>query len=54
VNYEPGDVAGVKDVTLFIKGRYAFGYLSAEMGFIVWYDYLPLMQTIKGRPHFVR
>ncbi len=32
VNYEPGDVAGVKDVTLFIKGRYAFGYLSAENG----------------------
>jgi len=32
VNLEPGDVAGLKDVTLFVKGLYAYGYLSAENG----------------------
>lgn len=32
VNLDPGEVAGVKDVTLFIKGRYAYGYLRPENG----------------------
>ncbi len=32
VSYEPGDVAGLKDATLFIKGRYAYGLLRAEDG----------------------
>lgn len=32
VNIEPGDVAGIKDAILFIKGKYAYGYLSAEYG----------------------
>ncbi len=32
VNYEPAQEAGIKDATLFIKGKYAFGYLSAENG----------------------
>ena len=32
VNADPGDTAGIKDATLFIKGDYAYGYLSAENG----------------------
>jgi len=32
VNYDPGEVAGLKDATLYIKGRYAYGYLKAENG----------------------
>ncbi len=32
VNYEPGEVAGLKDATLFIKGRFAYGLLKAENG----------------------
>jgi len=32
VNYDPGEVAGIKDATLYIKGRYAYGYLKAESG----------------------
>lgn len=32
VNLDPGEVAGVKDATLYIKGKYAYGYLSAENG----------------------
>ncbi len=32
INIDPGDVAGLKDVTLFVKGLYAYGYLSAENG----------------------
>ena len=32
VSYEPGEVAGLKDATLFIKGRYAYGLLRAEDG----------------------
>lgn len=32
VNIDPGDVAGIKDATLYIKGQYAYGYLSAENG----------------------
>lgn len=28
----PGDEAGIKSVTVIIKGRYAYGYLRSEMG----------------------
>ena len=32
LNYQEGDVAGVKTVTLEIEGDYAFGYLKGENG----------------------
>jgi peptide chain release factor 2 len=32
LNYQEGDVAGVKTVTLEIEGSYAFGYLKGENG----------------------
>ncbi len=32
LNYQAGDVAGVKTVTLEIEGDYAFGYLKGENG----------------------
>lgn len=32
LNYQDGDVAGVKTVTLEIEGEYAFGYLKGENG----------------------
>ncbi|SFD96732.1 bacterial peptide chain release factor 2 (bRF-2) [Lentibacillus persicus] len=32
LNYLPGDEAGVKNVTLWIKGHNAYGYLKAEKG----------------------
>lgn len=32
LNYLPGEEAGVKSVTLLIKGRNAYGYLKAEKG----------------------
>lgn len=32
ISLENGEEAGIKDVTLLIKGRYAFGYLTAENG----------------------
>lgn len=32
LEYLPGDEAGVKSVTLFIKGEFAYGYLKAEKG----------------------
>ncbi len=32
VDYQPGDVAGVKSVTLQIEGDYAYGYLKSENG----------------------
>ncbi len=32
INLEPGPEAGIKDATLFVKGKYAFGYLAAENG----------------------
>jgi peptide chain release factor 2 len=32
LNYQPGDVAGVKTVTLEISGEFAFGYLKGENG----------------------
>ena len=34
VDYLPGDEAGVKSVTLLIKGHNAYGYLKAEKVFI--------------------
>lgn len=32
LNYQAGDVAGVKTVTLEIEGEFAFGYLKGENG----------------------
>ncbi len=32
LDYQPGEEAGVKDVTLEVKGGYAYGYLKAESG----------------------
>ena len=32
LNYQEGDVAGIKTVTLEIDGEYAFGYLRSEKG----------------------
>ncbi|MGL5722574.1 MAG: peptide chain release factor 2 [Brevinema sp.] len=32
ISLEDGEEAGIKDATLLIKGRYAFGYLTAENG----------------------
>lgn len=32
LDYLPGDEAGVKSVTIMVKGKYAFGYLRSEVG----------------------
>ncbi len=32
LDYLPGDEAGVKSVTIMVKGRYAYGYLRSEIG----------------------
>ena len=32
LDYQPGEVAGVKSVTLQIEGEYAYGYLKSENG----------------------
>jgi len=32
LEFLPGDEAGVKSVTIFVKGEYAYGYLKAEKG----------------------
>ena len=32
IDYQKGDEAGLKDVTLEVKGEYAYGYLKAERG----------------------
>jgi peptide chain release factor 2 len=32
VNYQPGDVAGIKSATLEIDGSFAYGYLKSEIG----------------------
>ncbi|HHY15016.1 MAG TPA: peptide chain release factor 2 [Firmicutes bacterium] len=32
LNYQPGEEAGVKDVTLLISGPHSYGYLKAEKG----------------------
>ncbi len=32
VDYLPGEVAGIKSITLYIKGRFAYGYLRGENG----------------------
>ncbi len=32
LNFQPGDEAGIKDVTMLVEGLYAYGYLKAERG----------------------
>ncbi len=32
LDLEPGDVAGIKDITVEVKGEYAYGYLKSEVG----------------------
>lgn len=32
VDFLPDDVAGIKDVTVYVQGKYAFGYLRSETG----------------------
>lgn len=32
LNYQPGDTAGIKSVTLEIEGQFAYGYLKSEIG----------------------
>jgi len=32
LDLEPGDVAGIKDATVEIKGKYTYGYLKSETG----------------------
>lgn len=32
LNYLPGDIAGIKSVTLEIDGEYAYGYMKSEIG----------------------
>lgn len=32
VDYQPGEEAGIKSVTIRVEGKYAFGHLSAESG----------------------
>lgn len=32
VDFQPGDIVGVKSVTMQVEGDYAFGYLKAETG----------------------
>ncbi|MDD5167479.1 MAG: peptide chain release factor 2 [Syntrophales bacterium] len=32
IDYQPGDEAGVKSVSLTVEGEYAYGYLKAEIG----------------------
>ena len=32
IDYQPGDEAGLKSVTLIVDGEYAYGLLSAEAG----------------------
>jgi peptide chain release factor 2 len=48
LNFQEGDVAGVKTVTLEIEGEFAFGYLRGENGVhrLVRISLLTVMQNV--------
>ena len=43
LNFQEGDVAGVKTVTLEIEGDFAFGYLKGENGTSIGSEFLHLI-----------
>lgn len=54
LDYQPGDEAGIKDVTLLIKGVHAYGYLKSEKGYTAWCGSRPLIPLDGGTLPFLR
>ena len=50
IDYLPGDEAGLKSVTLTLRGEYAFGYAKAEIGIHRLVEFLLLMPGHAGIP----
>lgn len=50
VDYQAGDEAGIKSVTLLISGHNAYGYLRSEKGFIVLFGFRRSMRLV-GATH---
>ncbi len=42
LDYQAGDEAGIKSVTLSFEGPHAYGLLKSEMGYTVWFGSLHL------------
>jgi hypothetical protein len=54
LNFQEGDVAGIKTVTLEFEGDFAFGYLKGENGYIVWFEFLHLTVMPNVIPHLLQ
>lgn len=50
LNFQEGDVAGVKTVTLEFTGEFAFGYLKEKMVYTDWCEFLHLIQMRSAIP----
>jgi len=50
LEYQEGDIAGIKSVTLQIEGEYAFGYLKGEMASTASYDCHPSIPPTAAIP----
>ena len=52
LDYQAGDEAGIKSVTLSFEGPHAYGLLKSEMGYTVWFGSLHLTPAKRRHTSF--
>ena len=54
LDYQQGDEAGIKDVSIEVSGKYSYGYLKVKWVFTGWLEFLLLIATVKDILHLLQ